>query len=121
LAFPVLAQNLLTLIGMATIAMLIDWKVTLISMGAVPAIYYALGLYGTRIVPRLQRVQRLEWQSLSIVNEAMSMLRVIVSFGRERHEHYRFTTQGQTAVNARVRLTVWQTLFSLGVATATAA
>ena len=48
------------------------------------------------------------------------MLRVIVAFGRERHEHYRFTTQGQTAVDARVRLTVWQTLFSLGVTTATA-
>ena len=48
------------------------------------------------------------------------MLRVIVGFGRERLEHYRFTTQGRTAVDARVRLTVWQTLFSLGVTTAIA-
>jgi ATP-binding cassette, subfamily B, bacterial len=48
------------------------------------------------------------------------MLRVIVSFGRERHEHGRFLTQGKTAVDARVRLTVWQTLFTLGVTTATA-
>src|SRR4029078_9389917 len=50
----------------------------------------------------------------------MSMLRVIVAFGRERHEHYRFTTQGQTAVDARVRLTGLATLLSLGGATATA-
>src|SRR4051794_17367531 len=50
----------------------------------------------------------------------MSMLRVIVSFGRERHEHYRFVTQGRVAVDARVRLTVWQTLFRLMVTTATA-
>ena len=48
------------------------------------------------------RVQSLEWQSLSIVNEAMSMLRVIVSFGREGYEHRRFREQGQTAVDARV-------------------
>ena len=48
------------------------------------------------------------------------MLRVIVGFGRQRLEHYRFTTQGRTAVEARVRLTVWQTLFSLGVTTAIA-
>ena len=27
------------------------------------------------------------------------MLRVIVSFGRERHEHRRFITQGKTAVD----------------------
>ena len=42
------------------------------------------GSTATRIVPRLERVQGLEWQSLTIVNEAMAMLRVIVPFGRER-------------------------------------
>jgi ATP-binding cassette, subfamily B, bacterial len=66
LAFPPLAQSFLTLIGMLTIALLIDWQVTLISLVAVPMIYYALGLYGTRIVPRIQKVQSLEWQSISI-------------------------------------------------------
>jgi ATP-binding cassette, subfamily B, bacterial len=121
MAFPPLFESLLMLIGMLIIALLIDWQVTLLSLVAVPIIYYAIGLYGTRIVPRIQRVQGLEWRSLSIVFEAMSMLRVIVSFGRERHEHYRFVTQGQMAVDARVRLTVWQTLFSLGVTAATAA
>lgn len=119
MAFPVLAQNLLTLVGMATIAMLIDWKISLISLSAVPLVYYALGLYGTKIVPRLQVVQGLEWQSLSIVNEAMSMLRVIVSFGREPYEFKRFRTQGETAVDERVKLTVRQTAFTLGVQTAT--
>ena len=108
------------LIGMLTIALLIDWQVTLVSLICVPFIYWAIGLYGTRIVPRIQRVQSLELRSLSIVFEAMTMLRVIVSFGRRRLEHYRFLTQGKTAVDARVRLTVHQTMFSLGVATAIA-
>lgn len=121
MSFPPLLESFLMLIGMLIIALLIDWQVTLVSMMAIPMIYWALAMYGTRIVPRVIRVQELEWRSLSIVFEAMSMLRVIVSFGRERHEHRRFMTQGKTAVDARVRLTVWQTLFSLGVATATAA
>ena len=120
MAFPVLAQNFLTVIGMAVISFLIDWKITLISLSAVPLIYYALGLYGTKIVPRLQVVQGLEWQSLSIVNEAMSMLRVIVTFGREPYEFKRFRDQGETAVDERVKLTVRQTGFTLGVQTATA-
>ena len=120
MALPPLAESLLTLIGMTTIAALIDWQIALASLSVAPLIYYALGLYGTRIVPRLQQVQSLEWQSLSIVNEAMGMLRVIVSFGRERHEHRRFLQQGQTAVDARVQLTVRQTAFTLGVQTATA-
>jgi len=120
MAFPPLVESVLTLVGMTAIAMLIDWKVALISLTVAPLVYYALGLYGTRIVPRLQHVQGLEWQSLSIVNEAMSMLRVIVSFGREGYEHRRFREQGKTAVDARVQLTVRQTAFTLAVQTATA-
>ena len=117
---PPLVESALTLIGMTAVALLIDWKVAAISLTVAPLVYYALGLYGSRIVPRLQRVQALEWQSLSIVNEAMSMLRVIVSFGREGYEHRRFRRQGQEAVDARVQLTVRQTAFTLGVQTTTA-
>ena len=120
MSFPPIFEGVLMLIGMLAIALLIDWQVTLLSLICVPFIYWAIGLYGTRIVPRIQRVQGLELRSLSIVFEAMTMLRVIVSFGRRRLEHYRFLTQGKTAVDARVRLTVHQTMFSLGVATAIA-
>ena len=119
-AFPPILQALLTLVGMLVVAAFIDWQVTLASLVAVPLIWYSLGLYGTKIVPRLQRVQSLEWQSLSIVHEAMGMLRVIVSFGREKHEFNRFRKQGEIAVDERVKLTVRQTLFTLGVSTATA-
>ncbi len=119
-AFPPILQACLTLIGMLVVAAFIDWQVTLASLVAVPLIWYSLGIYGTKIVPRLQRVQSLEWQSLSIVHEAMGMLRVIVSFGRENHEFRRFREQGEVAVDERVKLTVRQTMFSLGVSTATA-
>jgi ABC-type multidrug transport system fused ATPase/permease subunit len=56
-----------------------------------------------------------------MVNEAMSMLRVIVPFGRERYEHQRFRQQGEVAADERIRLTVRQTLFNLGVSACTAA
>ena len=119
-AFPPIFQALLTLLGMFVVTMLISWKIALVALVAVPFIWYSLGLYGTRIVPRLQRVQALEWGSLSIVHEAMAMLRVIVAFGREDHEYRRFRSQGETAVEERIKLTVRQTLFSLAVTTATA-
>jgi ABC-type multidrug transport system fused ATPase/permease subunit len=120
MAFPPIVQAALTLCGMAVIAALIDLKVTLISLSVMPLMYYSLTLYGVRIIPRLERVQGLEWQSLSIVNEAMGMLRVIVPFGREGHEHRKFREQGETAARARVALTVRQTLFNLTVTTCTA-
>ncbi len=45
------------------------------------------------------------------------MLRVIVPFGREGHEYQRFRSQGEVAVEERIKLTVRQTLFSLAVTT----
>ena len=48
------------------------------------------------------------------------MLRVIVAFGREDHEHGRYRKQGKSAADARVKLTVKQTVFSLAVDTITA-
>ena len=119
-AFPPIFQAILTLVGMFIVTTLISWKLALVALVAVPFIWWSLGLYGTKIVPRLQRVQALEWQSLSIVHEAMAMLRVIVAFGREDHEFRRFRKQGEIAVDERIKLTVRQTLFSLAVTSATA-
>jgi ATP-binding cassette subfamily B protein len=118
---PPIAEATLTLVGMLVIATLIDWQLAALSLLIVPFLYWSFGTYGSRIVPRLQKVQELEWRSLSIVHEAMAMLRVIVSFGREDHEHRRFREQGQTAVDERVKLTVSQSLYTLWVQTATAA
>ena len=118
---PPIVEAALTLVGMFVIAFLIDWQLALLSLLVIPFLCQSFGIYGRRIVPRLQRVQSLEWRSLSIVHESMAMLRVIVSFGREDHEHRRFREQGQTAVDERVKLTVSQSLYTLGVQTTTAA
>jgi ATP-binding cassette subfamily B protein len=121
MVIPPLVEAGLTLVGMFAIAILIDWQIAVFAMVVLPFLVWSFGLYGKRIVPRLQKVQRLEWESLSIVNEAMAMMRVIVSFGREDYEHRRFREQGQTAVDERVKLTVSQSLYTLGVQTITAA
>ena len=121
MAFPPMLQAGLSLIGMLIISLLIQWQLALMALVVVPFLYYSAGVYGRRVTPRLERVQGLEWQSLSIVHESMAMLRVIVSFGREQYEFDRFRSQGEEAVEERVKLTVRQTLFTLLVNTITAA
>jgi ATP-binding cassette, subfamily B, bacterial len=121
MVIPPIAEATLTLIGMLVISLLIDWEVALLALAVVPVLYWSFGAYGSRIVPRLRKVQELEWRSLSIVHESMAMLRVIVSFGREDYEHQRFREQGKTAVDERVKLTVSQSMYTLFVQTATAA
>ena len=116
-----LAEGTIMLLGMFVVAYNIDSQLALLSLTVVPFIYSATGYYGKRIDPELRRVRGLESMSMSIVYEAMSMIRVILAFGRENYEHRRFRNQGEDAVNARVTLTVRQTGFSLAVNVITAA
>ena len=120
IGIPPLVQSVLTLFGMFVIAVKLDPVLALLALTVVPVVYYSIGVYSTRIIPRMQYVRGLEWQTLSIIFEAMAMLRVIAAFAREGHEYRRFRKQGLTAANARVGLTVRQTLFSLVVNTWTA-
>jgi ABC-type multidrug transport system fused ATPase/permease subunit len=100
--------------------MKMDWMLALTSLAVVPFLYYYVGYYATYIQTRLQKVKALEGESLSIIHECISMVRVIVAFGREDYEHRRFFDQTRRAVSERVKVTVRQTLFSLAVNMTTA-
>jgi ATP-binding cassette, subfamily B, bacterial len=120
LAVVPLGQNVLTLCGMFWISFSLNPTLALLSLSVIPFLYYSVGYYSTHIRRRLVAVKGLEGETLSIIHEAMSMLRVIVAFGREDYEHTRFREQGQRALGARINITVRQTVFSLAVNTTTA-
>ena len=119
-AIPPILQSIVTLVGMLVIAFSIDVTLALLAMSVVPFIYYSTGYYVKRLEPQLIKVRSMEGESLSIVHEAMAMLRVIVPFGLESHHYERFREQGERAVTARVDLTVRQTLYSAFVQVMTA-
>jgi ATP-binding cassette subfamily B protein len=119
-SIPPVLQSVLTLAGMFFVTYRLDSTLALLSLTVVPFIYLSIGYYARRIEPRLIEVRRLEGESLSIVHETLAMLRVIIAFGREPYEYRRFRTQGETAVRARVDVTIRQTVFSLVVNTITA-
>jgi ATP-binding cassette, subfamily B, bacterial len=115
-----LAQNVLTLVGMFWISFRLNSNLALLSLFVVPFLYYSVGYYSTHIRERLMTVKGMEGETLSIIHEAVSMLRVIVAFGREGHEYERFREQGRRAIGARIKVTVRQAIFSLAVNTTTA-
>jgi ATP-binding cassette, subfamily B, bacterial len=115
MTIPPLAQSLISLVGMFWITYHIDQTLALISLTVVPFLYYSVGYYVKNIQQRLYEVKSMEGESLSIIHEAMSMLRVIVAFGRERFEFNRFRKQAEKTIDARIKITVRQTLFSLAI------
>jgi len=113
-------QDVLVLIGMLWITTQLEWRLAVLGLLVVPLLYSSVGYYTTHIQARIQEVRSMEGQTMAIIHEAMSMLRVIVAFGREDHEYRRFRDQGERANEARVQLTVRQSLFSLLVDCTTA-
>jgi ATP-binding cassette, subfamily B, bacterial len=89
MTIPPLAQSAITLVGMFWIVFGLDKWLALLSLSVVPLLYYSVGYYITHVQTRLMTVRAMEGESLSIVHEAISMLRVIVAFGREDYEHRR--------------------------------
>ena len=121
LMVPTLAQSALTLIGMFYLTYRMDRLLALLSLSVMPFLFYSTRYYLKHVATRIREVKKLEATSLQIVHEAVSMLRVILSFGRQSHEQDKFRKQGETAVAARVTLTTQQTLFNLVVHSTTAA
>jgi ATP-binding cassette subfamily B protein len=115
-----LGQSILTIVGMFWISFLIDRKLALLSLVVMPFLYYSVGYYAVHIQERLTRVKEMEGETISITHEAMSMLQVIVAFGREAYEHRRYRNQCQIAAGARISVTMRQTVFSLVVGMITA-
>ena len=115
LAIPPIVESLLRLVGLVAICLLLNWRLALLALAVTPFLWMTIRFYAKVIDPRLRRVKEMEQVSLSIIHEAISMLRVIVAFGRESHEHDRFRRQGQVAVDERVRVTVRQVLFQFAV------
>jgi ATP-binding cassette, subfamily B, bacterial len=116
-----LAQSAVMLVGMFVITYRIDPVLALLSITIVPFVYYSIGYYSRKIIPRLTDVRTLEWNTASILFESMAMLRVVAAFARERHLHSRFRERGSLTADARVGVTIRQALFSLSVSTCTAA
>ena len=120
LSIQPLAQAALTLVGMVWIAFRIDSALAWLSMAVVPLLYWSIHYYATNIQQRLLDVKFMEADCLSVVHDAVCMLPVITAFQREDHELQRFRSKTAHAIDARVDITVRQTLFSLAVTTTTA-
>jgi len=114
-AFIPLASSVLTIVGMTIIIFAFNVTLGLMTISVMPLIIFSTTYYTRNIEPVITRTREIEGASMSIVHESMSMIKVVVSFCREKFEHAVFRHNGQMAVDARVSLTIRQVTFMLAV------
>jgi len=120
-SIPPLLTSSFTLVGMFWIVLNLDWQLALLSSAVAPLLYWSVGFYSKHFHPKVRRLQQMEAESMSIVQETLSNLRVVKAFAREDYQQHRFLQQGDSAVKERVRLTVQQAMFTATTGIITAA
>ncbi len=113
MTLPALLESVIMLIGMLIVLFMMHWTLAAVSFFVIPTLFFASRYYATKMKERIGRTKEMEGQSLSVIHEAMSMMRVIVAFCRQKLEHQRYINSAQRAIDARLGVTVRQTLFSL--------
>jgi ABC-type multidrug transport system fused ATPase/permease subunit len=116
--FP-LASAALTLIVMLTILVRLDATLALLALVVVPFLYWILRVYTTPMGERAERVKELESTLSERLYETFSAIRVIKSFAREQHEQQRYGRRADETMQARIRLTWQESLFSVGITSVT--
>ncbi len=116
--FP-LATAVATLVVMFSILAYNDVTIAVLSLTVVPFLYLCLRYYTSTLVDREERVKELESKLIERLYETFSAMRLVKGFARESYETDRYATAGDKTMDARIRLTWQQSLFSVVVTTIT--
>jgi len=90
--------NLLTLVGMATVMIVMDWKFSVIALSIAPVLFVLVYHYTRRIKAATRAVKRKESELASVVQESISSARLVKTFAREEFEEGRLDREGQESV-----------------------
>lgn len=122
-AVPTLVRNVLTLVGMVSIMLVVDWRYALLALSLVPLLFVTTRRYLERIKSLQRQARRADGVAGSIAQEALGGIAVVQAFAAEGVEADRYaaaTRRGlvanRHAIVAQAQLTPLMT-FAMTVST----
>jgi ATP-binding cassette subfamily B protein len=110
-ALPILSA-LVLLVGMLVVLFPLDPVLTMLALTVVPVLFVLISLFNKRIVEVAGDVRTTESRVYSLVQWAMSSIKLVQAFTKEEEEHRRFMGASRESLQATLRLYSWQTLYS---------
>jgi ATP-binding cassette subfamily B protein/subfamily B ATP-binding cassette protein MsbA len=108
---PIISAIVL-LAGMLLILYPLDPVLTLLSMSIVPLLFLSIALFNRRIGDAATEVRDADSRVYSLVQWAMSSMKVVQAFTREEDEYHRFMGASRTSLGFTLKLYNWQTFYS---------
>jgi ATP-binding cassette subfamily B protein len=117
---PFIATGL-TVIGMIYIVAVLDWQLAVVAIAISPVLYMGARTFNPRLRNQWWQIWQLESSAFSVVQEALSALRVVKAFGQEEREQERFVRHSSESFLVRIRAAWSEGGFGLliGITTAT--
>jgi len=110
-ALPILSAAVL-LGGMLVVLLPLDPGLTLLALTVVPVLFVLISVFNRKIVGVAAEVRTTESRVYSLVQWAMSSIKVVQAFTKEEEEHRRFMGASRESLRATLRLYSWQTFYS---------
>jgi ATP-binding cassette subfamily B protein/subfamily B ATP-binding cassette protein MsbA len=110
-ALPILSAVVL-LGGMLVVLFPLNPGLTLLALTVVPILFLLISGFNRKIVDVAAEVRTTESRVYSLVQWAMSSIKVVQAFTKEEEEHRRFMGASRESLRATLRLYSWQTLYS---------
>jgi subfamily B ATP-binding cassette protein MsbA len=105
-----LAGQLVMLLGSIIIVFALNWRLTLITLVAVPPAALLIGILGRRIWNESSETQEALAQSTGVLDESLSSMRAIKAFAREGYEVARYARSVAHVLRYILRRARWQAL-----------
>jgi len=109
--FPIVTAVAL-LGGMFFVMIKIDWQLTLLSLAVCPALLASISVMSRRITAAAVLARQQESEVYSVVQRAMSAIRIIQAFTKEEEEQRKFMSASDQSLGASLRLYTLQTFYS---------
>jgi ATP-binding cassette, subfamily B, bacterial len=109
--FPI-ATALVLLGGMFFVMLRLDWRLTLLALAVCPFLFLSIFLMSKRITQAATLARQQESEVYSVVQRAMSAMRIIQAFTKEEEEHRKFMEASGESLGASLRLYTLQTFYS---------
>ncbi|HXO92367.1 MAG TPA: ABC transporter ATP-binding protein, partial [Stellaceae bacterium] len=108
---PIISAIVL-LAGMLVILFPLDPVLTMLSMSVVPVLFLSIGFFNRRIADVATDVRDADSRVYSVVQWAISSMKVVQAFTKEEEEHRRFMGASRTSLDFTLKLYSWQTFYS---------
>jgi ATP-binding cassette subfamily B protein len=98
--------------GMLFILVPLDPTLTLLSLTIVPALFVLIAIFNRKITTVAGQVRDADGVVYSLVQWAISSVKVVQAFTKEEAEYRRFMVASRASLGATLKLYNWQTLYS---------